>query len=69
MKRERRQPTRREGAEYLVDVLRQLHHDRPHCRGFDAKALVLWFRNYLPYAPDEAEVEEALEVIEWEGLA
>ncbi len=57
----------------VLPGLREMLDQRPHCIGFDARALslVLFFRGYLPYAPDEAEVEAALEAlnIEREGVA
>jgi hypothetical protein len=53
----------------VLPALREMLARRPHCADFDAKALslVLWFRNYLPYPPDEAEVEAALEALRLEG--
>ncbi len=68
MKRERRQPTRREGADYLVDVLQQFFCDRPHCRGLDARALslVLVFRGYLEMPPTDVQVRGALEALRLE---
>ena len=58
-------PTYHEDA---LPALREMLYQRPHCIGFDAKALslVLWFRGYLPSPPDEAEVEAALEALDVE---
>ncbi len=52
----------------LVDALRKMLEDRPHCRGLDARALslILQFRGYLGFAPDDRDVEEALEVLKLE---
>ncbi len=64
-------PTNPFAPKYHEDVLpalREMLNQRPHCIGFDAKALslVLWFRGYLPEAPDEAGVEAALEALRLE---
>ncbi len=57
----------------VLPALREMFDRRPHCIGFDARALsfVLFFRGYLPYAPSDAQVEAALEAldIEREGVA
>ncbi len=54
--------------EDVLPALREMLNRRPHCCDFDPKALalVLWFRGYLPEAPDEAEVEAALEALRLE---
>ncbi len=51
----------------LPAVLEMLNR-RPHCADFSAKelSLVLWFRGYLPYPPDEAGIEAALEALDIE---
>ncbi len=53
----------------VLPALREMLYQRPHCADFAARelSLVLWFRSYLPYPPDEGEVAAALEALRLEG--